>query len=434
MKVRRILVFAPHPDDEVLGCGGTLALARADGVKVKVVVITDGEKGVPEGLPAEIRRKECVIGLEILGIEDVVFWGFPDCSVPLSGPIIEKYREVVSEFAPQSIFLPSPSEGHLDHQRATRGVIKALEGRWNGQLLFYETVQPQLVNVTNDISAVMELKQLAILAHVSQTRQFDYEHLCVHLAHLRGLSAGQEFAEGFLSYHWDGSRQDFFETRPLISVVIRADHLPYLRAALHSLVEQKYDHFEVIIVWHGEEDIDLREFDYLDIQLVKGERRRGRNLNVGLSQAKGEYLAFLDQDDVLYPNHFEILLAQLHGNNEIDIAYSGCKAVHCEMREGNPVALHDETIFNRPYQRGRLLLGNYIPIHALLFRSTVFKCHAFDEELTAYEDWDMLARLEMAGFSFLHIDNITCEYDLYGQADLTLEEAHMRKGYTSQGP
>jgi LmbE family N-acetylglucosaminyl deacetylase/glycosyltransferase involved in cell wall biosynthesis len=429
MRAHRILVFAPHPDDEVLGCGGTLALARANGTKVKVIVITDGEEGIPDDLPPQVRRKECIAGLEILGVEDIVFWGYPNSSVPLSGPIIEKYREVVSEFMPQSIFLPSASEAHPDHRRATRGIIKALEGRWNGRLLFYETTQPGLINTTNDITAVMELKRLSALCHASQMKQFNYENLLLYMAHLRGLSMGREFAEGFLSYHWDGSRQNFFETRPLISVIVRADNLLYLRNALQSLSEQKYDQIEVVLVWHGKENIDLKEFDYLDIHSLVGEELRGRNLNLGLSHSKGEYIAFLDQDDMLYPDHFELLVSQLYGNKEYDITYSGCRALHCEMREGKPFILREEAIFNRPYQHGRLLLGNFIPIHALLFRGTVFQCHNFDEELPAYEDWELLAGLEMAGFSFLHIDKITCEYHLFDNKDFTIAQIHENKGY-----
>lgn len=432
MKARRILVFSPHPDDEIIGCGGTLAMARANAAKVKVVVITDGEKGLLEHHSPQIRREECIAGLEILGIEDVIFWGYPDQGIPLSGFIIENYRNVVSEFRPHYIFLPSPSEAHADHQRVTRGVIKALEGRWKGHLFFYETTQPVLMNTTKDITSVIELKRLALLAHASQIEQYNYEDLCKSIARLRGLSIGQEYAEGFLLYEWDGSKQNFFEPRPLISVIVRADNLLYLRNALESLTNQNYDQIEVIIIWHGDDVIELKEFDYLDLQLIQGSKGRGYNFNLGLSIAKGEYLAFLDQDDILYPNHLELLLSHLHGNNDYDIAYSGCKVVHCELQEGKPVILHEETVFNRGYQPGRLLLGNYIPIHSLLFRNMVFRCHRFDEELTAYEDWEMLSRLEMSGYRFLHIDTITCEYHLYGQTDLTLEQIHMRKGYASQ--
>ena len=432
MKARRILVFSPHPDDEIIGCGGTLALAHANGAKVKVIVITDGEKGLPAHRPPAIRREECITGLELLGIEDVIFWMYPDQSIPLSGSIIDNYRDVVAEFIPDYILLPSPSDTHADHRRVTRGIIKALEGCWKGNLLFYESTQPVLINITRDITAVMELKRLALLSHASQMEQYNYEELCVSLARLRGLAVGFEFAEGFLSYFWDGSKQNFFETRPLISVIVRADNLLYLRNALKSLMNQNYDQFEVILVWHGTEKIDLKGFEHLDIQYIDGTGQRSRNLNLGISHAQGEYIAFLDQDDIIYPSHLEILIAQLHGNNAYDIAYTGCKVLHCEMRDGKPYILSEEGVYNHSYQQGRLIIGNYIPIHSLLFRNTVFRSHKFDETLSAYEDWEMLARLEMAGCQFLHIDSITCEYHLFGRSDLSLEQIHKNKGYLSE--
>jgi glycosyltransferase involved in cell wall biosynthesis/LmbE family N-acetylglucosaminyl deacetylase len=432
MKARRILVFSPHPDDEIIGCGGTLAIACANGAKVKVIVITDGEKGLIRDQLSSIRREECVAGLDILGIEDVVFWGYPDQQIPLSGSIIENYKNSVLEFRPDYIFLPSPSELHADHRRVTRGILKALEDLWKGHLFFYETTQPVLINTTREITSVIELKRLALMAHASQMEQFNYEELCISITRLRGLSIGKDYAESFLTFLWDGSRQNFFETRPLISVIVRADNLLYLRNALLSLISQHYDQIEVLLVWHGDDEIDLKEFDYIDFHILQGTKGRGYNFNLGLSVAKGEYIAFLDQDDILYPDHLELLLSHLHGNNNYDIVYSGCKVVHCDLQEGNPVILHEEISLNRDYHPGRLLIGNYIPIHSLLFRNVIFRCHRFDEELTAYEDWEMLARLEMCGYRFLHMDNITCEYRLYGQDGLNMEQLHINKGYLSQ--
>lgn len=430
MKSRRIIVFSTYPGDEVIGCGGTIALVKANGAKVKVVVITDGERGILENFP-QIRREECIIGLEILGIEDVIFLGYSVQRIPLSGAIIENYRKIVSEFRPHYILLPSPMDIDPNKRRVTRGVIKALEGRWKAQLLFYETIQPVLVNTTNDITSVIELKRLALQAHISQIEQFNYEDLCLSLARLRGLSVNQKYAEGFLTYNWDGSKQNFFETRPLISVIVRADNILHLRNALKCLISQSYDQLEVILVWHGTEKIDLTEFEYLDLQFIEGSELNAINLNIGLSYARGEYIAFLDQDDIIYPNHMELLVSQLHGNNEYDIVYSNCKVLHCEMKDGEPLILREEDLFNHHYQPGRLLIGNYIPIHALLFRSYVFRCHKFDESLMAYEDWEMLARLEISGYRFLHVDSITCEYRLFGQGDLTLKQLHESKGYLS---
>jgi LmbE family N-acetylglucosaminyl deacetylase/glycosyltransferase involved in cell wall biosynthesis len=427
MKKQQIIVFAPHPDDEIIGCGGTIALARVNDSKVKVIVITDGEKGLLKHHPPQIRREECVTGLEILGIEDVSFWGYPNQAVPLSGAIIKQYRNIVSVFKPDYIMLPSPSETHADHRRVTRGIIKALEGMWSGHVLFYETIHPSVVNTVNDISTVMQLKRLAIISHASQIEQFNYENHCLHLAHLRGLSINKEFAEGFLSYNWDGSRQNFFETRPFISVIVRADNLLYLRNQLESLKKQNYDHFEVILIWKGTENIDPGEFEYFDIQIINGNVLPAVDLNSGLSSAQGEYIVFLDQHCILYPGHLELLVAQLYGNNECDIVYSGSRVLYCEMREEGPFILREETVFNHAYKQGEILLQNYIPLHTLLFRSSVFRFSKFDKTLAVNEDWEMLSRLEMSGFRFFHIDNITCEYHIFSDSAASSLQSFYRK-------
>lgn len=430
--MEKILVFAPHPDDEVIGCGGFLALKKAAKATIRVVVVSDGAQGLPFGQDPQVREAESRAGLEVLGINDVVFWAFPDTAVPLSGAIIERCRETVGEFRPSEILLPAPGEAHSDHRRVTRAVLQALEGRWAGALRFYETTQPAaLVNTTSDIDMHWETKRRALEAHRSQLAQFDYIGYCESLARMRGIPVGCTHGEAFLAFDWDGSPQNFFEGRPVISVVVRADDQVFLGLALASLIEQEYDQLEVVLVWFGAVAPELAEFAVLDIRVVDGARNRSRNLNLGIAAARGEYIAFLDQDDVYYPEHLANLLAELQANNRVDVAYSGCRVVACR-REGVEVQVTGTvTERNRPYQAGRLLVGNTIPNHALLYRAALLRHFPFDEALEAYEDWDLLARLDLAEYRFAHVDEITCEYRLYSSSDApaTLEQAHQDKGY-----
>lgn len=431
MNREKILAFAPHPDDEILGCGGYLALLRKGGADVRVVVVTDGGLGIPRDRPVEMRREECRSGLAILGISDVVFWGYPDGQVPLSGRVEEEYRRTVLAFGPNRVLVPAPTESHPDHRRVTRGFVKSLEGIWRGELYFYETVQPGTVNASQDITSVMEIKLQALRAHASQLQQFDYVGHCEALARMRGVAIGKRYAEAFLTYQWDGTPQNFFETRPLISVIVRADDEVYLRCALASLAAQGYDQLEVVLVWFGEHRPEVGGFEILDLRVVAGERSRSRNLNLGLANAKGDYVAFLDQDDVLYPDHFALLLAEIQGRSEIDIVYSGCRLVSCTRREGRVEVAGEISIKNEVYRAGRLIVGNFIPNHALLYRANVFRGRRYDEELGAYEDWEMLARLELEGFHFWHLDAVTCEYRLVSDEEFASpDELHERRGYT----
>ncbi|MCP4699132.1 MAG: glycosyltransferase [Gammaproteobacteria bacterium] len=431
--MKSILVFAPHPDDEILGCGGYLALANAAGHRVHVAVVTDGAKGAPRGYDAQSRRQECLAGLKILGISAVTFWDYPDGQVPLSGPAREQCRRMVLDTRPVEILLPAPTEYHLDHRRVTRLVLDALQGRWQGKLLFYETVQSAVpINHVQDISKVFAAKLQALEAHVSQLKQFDYLGYCENLARLRGVSLGKEFGEGFWAFPWDGTPQNFFETQPLISVVVRARDAELLRNALDSLIRQEYERLEVVLVWFGDQEADLSRFHYLDIHVIKGAVCRGYNLNLGIVHARGEYIAFLDEDDVLYPGHFITLLPEIHGIFNVDAVYSGARAVSCTRHDGKVRVDHEIMLMNRKVPLGRLLAGNLIPIHTALYRAGIFRARRFDETLEAYEDWEMTARLYLEGFSFHHADEITCEYRFYGVSgtgDESIVEHHREKGY-----
>lgn len=429
----RILVFAPHPDDEIIGCGGYLALKQAELAAVRVIVVSDGALGYSplQRCQPGLRQQESRFGLAKLQIKDVRFWDYSDGSIPLNGEIINAYLQAVIDFRPNRIMLPAPGEAHPDHRRVTRGVIRALEGKWAGDLWFYETTQPApFVNAIIDISATIEAKLQALAAHVSQLAQYDYIGHCDSLARMRGIASGRTHGEAFLVYPWDGSPQNFFEARPLISVVIRANDEQILAHALNSLVAQDYDQFEVVLVWFGENSADLSAFGVLDIHTVAGACNRSYNLNLGVAHARGEYIAFLDQDDIVYPEHLAVLLAEMQGRADVDVAHSGCRVVSCR-RDGALVEIVGEVeIMNRAVAAGRLMIGNAIPNHALLFRAQTFRTLHFDETLEAYEDWDFLAQLVLAGYRFAQVTEVTCEYRLYSDAGgATLAQAHYQKGY-----
>ncbi len=437
--MKTILVFAPHPDDEILGCGGYLALMQAAGHRIRVVIVTDGARGLPAGRDSEVRCRECLAGLMILGITHVEFWEQPDGNVPLSGSIVDDCRQLVREMKPSEILLPAPGDSHRDHRRVTRLILKTLESHWQGKLLFYETVHPApVINFYQDITATMPLKLQALKSHASQLKQFDYEENCQALARLRGLASGSKYAEGFLSFSWDGSPQNFFETFPLISVIVRAANMDLLSHALASLQTQEYDYIEVVLVWFGPGEPDLMLFHDLDIRVVRGKKNRAANLNLGLSQARGDYLAFLDEDDILYPHHFVTLLTEINGVAGVDIVYGGAKLVACHYENGLvEVKREVMEISSEPRATVRFLIGNHIPIHAALYRAPIFRNHRYLESLEVYEDWQMIGVLYLEGFSFKAVEVVTCEYRLYGVEGTgpeVLSLLHREKGYIDWRP
>lgn len=204
----RVLVFAPHPDDEAMGPGGALCLHRRQGDAVRVVVATDGVSGDPDRRfdrkgYAERRRGESRAGLRELGVDDVRFWGFPDSCV-LSPSDLElgtqRAQAELREFGPEVVYLPWAAEGHPDHHALHLVTARALaRERFPGRALCYEVWNAMVPDAVLDITDVVEPKRRAMLCHQSQFDYVDYAHVMLglnayrSLAHLRGRGYGEAF-------------------------------------------------------------------------------------------------------------------------------------------------------------------------------------------------------------------------------------------------
>lgn len=120
------LVVAPHPDDETLGCGGLIALKRAQGTAVHVVILTDGGD-------APTRRTEALAALTALGVHaaNVTFLGGEDGSLAsLDGAprasMAARLAELLTAQDVQEVFLPHRADVHSDHEAAYRLLLDAL--------------------------------------------------------------------------------------------------------------------------------------------------------------------------------------------------------------------------------------------------------------------------------------------------------------------
>lgn len=203
----RVLVFAPHPDDEVAGPGGCLALHRRQGDPVRVVVASTGSAGDPErrfdpGTYVARREQESRAGLVELGVDDAVYWGMPDNCV-LSESDHELGRQLaataITAFAPTIVYLPWEREGHPDHHHLHTIVCAALRRTgFRGQALGYEVWNAMVPDAVVDITTVAEPKRRAIRAHQSQTAYVDFEHTILGLNAYRAMvhQRGRGFAEG----------------------------------------------------------------------------------------------------------------------------------------------------------------------------------------------------------------------------------------------
>lgn len=203
----RVLVLAPHPDDETLGCGGTIALHTKQGDEVHLVVATDGAEGDPDGVYqgidyVRLRRKETHEAAVFLGIGSMEFWDYPDGRLAEVQGLSERLERTISGFRPSILYYPSSMEAHPDHQALGRAVERMLEkGMTELEALVYEIWAPiQPTHIVN-ITTVWDLKLQAMQAYQSQTRYNDYIHKIGGLNAYRSIympSAG--YAEAFLRW------------------------------------------------------------------------------------------------------------------------------------------------------------------------------------------------------------------------------------------
>ncbi|MFL6577225.1 MAG: PIG-L deacetylase family protein [Povalibacter sp.] len=221
-----VVVLAPHMDDEVIGCGGSLALHVQRGAKVCVVFMTDGrggssdisvlqgdERARRERELIEIRKAEAREALKQLGITDMVCLDAPDGALGTCSWVAAKLREVLDSRQPELLYLPFYLEEHPDHRATSRVLMDAAEGSaWNFQCLGYEVWTPLFPNCLVRIDQTIEIKKAALACYRSQLAQADYLHASIGLnAHRSAglLDARNGYAEAFHSLALTDYREQF---------------------------------------------------------------------------------------------------------------------------------------------------------------------------------------------------------------------------------
>ncbi|MBI5966833.1 MAG: PIG-L family deacetylase [Deltaproteobacteria bacterium] len=183
-----ILVIAPHPDDDVLGAGGTMAAASAEGKGVFSVYITDGrgsprkDKNISDDEMATRRQKEALSALQAVGAVGGFFLkrGREELEGEMGQKTGKELREIFQFIQPEEIFLSGPYERHITHQRCTRLSIEALRAvaGLKTTLLAYSlwgSFWGEKRRVVRDISPFIKKKVQAVLAHASQIDYKNYQ-------------------------------------------------------------------------------------------------------------------------------------------------------------------------------------------------------------------------------------------------------------------
>lgn len=205
----RVLVIAPHPDDEAIGCGGAICLHGDRGDQVSVVFLTSGEAGVKDLSPEQamrLREAEAEAAGRILNVRQLYFLRSPDSALEsCEGRVAAALEPILRAEAPELIYVPHPEEEHADHQVAWREVRRAVAdaGIEIPVIRAYEVWTPMAhYDDGEDIGAAMPRKLQAVRAHASQVGQLRYDLGVQGLNQYRGAIAWAcEYAEVFKILH-----------------------------------------------------------------------------------------------------------------------------------------------------------------------------------------------------------------------------------------
>ena len=442
-QARQALLFAPHPDDEIFGCGGTLLLLAEQGTAVSIVIVTDGVAGGDAAGLVEQRAAESRAAAQLLGLAEPVFWGLPDRGLAYGEPLIQRIAEAIVVADADLLLLPSATELHPDHQvLAFAGVEAARRLGDKRRVLFYELSQPlPNPNLFIDISPVAGQKLAAMGCFRSQLNEQPYDRRIEGLNRFRSyhLGAAVSSAEAFLLVEtaalvpgfttlFEGPltqrRQLGFAASgddiPLVSIIIRSMDQPFLNEALDSVALQTYPHIEVLVVnakggVHRPLPEQCGPFPLRLLNQGGEALRRPVAANMGLQAVQGRFIGFLDDDDTVMPNHIHQLVSTLQATPHEAVAYSGVQGRKRNEPEAPVITTFAEPSVSFP----KLLLGNVIPIHAVLFPAALHERGVrFDESLDCYEDWDFwLQILQLVPFEFAK--QITATYYLGGGSGIS---------------
>ena len=453
----RVLVLAPHADDESIGCGGSIVLHTQNGDPVKVLFLTDGAMGDFSGKYTkeeyiDIREGEAGEACSVLGVDDTVFWREPDRGLKASEDNINKLSALLGQYAPGLIYAPSPFEFHPDHRAAAEMLWRAIQKSGiNCKILFCEINTAIRVNALVDISPVVDKKKAACNSYRSQIDNTPYTDIAIGFNRFRSLpvSVQSQYAEGFFVTSSEEalkspiesfSREQFFSAAgrvgaqdpPFVSVIVRTkDRQELLREALSSIVTQTYPSIEIVLVNDGAEDLSdiVREFgQYVSVQYVDtgGSAGRTKAGNEGLKAAKGKYLNFLDDDDLFYSGHISKLALYLNRTGE-KAAYSDCEIAHYEWNN-NVFRLKGEKELFRGVEHDldQLLVSNYLPNMVVMFEKELLQKTGYpDEDLEIYEDWDLWIKLSLVSAP-QRLPGITAEYRILAERGYDYSEWRLK--------
>ena len=199
---------------------------------------------------------------------------------------------------------------------------------------------------------------------------------------------------------------------PFISIIVPTYNRPeFLPRALDSIKTQTFSDYEIIVVNDAGQDVQdiINNYSDVDIKYIQHENNKGLSAarNTGIEESTGEYICFLDDDDVIYPNHFETLVKAV--KNGAMVAYTDY-----ELWENDKVKKRIQSM--PAYKKKNLHNQNLFAVMCIIVERSLFDGCMFDETLNTHEDWDCWLRLSDK-VNFVHIPIVTSAYSRRGGQD-----------------
>lgn len=198
----RVLVIAPHPDDEILGCGGTIKKHTNKGDEVYLCIVTRAYTPDWSQEFIDNRKKEIKCANEILGIKETFFLDLPTVKLDTIGQkkINDLIGEVIKKTGPEILYLPFAQDSNKDHRLVFKAGLFA--SKPVKKILSYSYESPLFVpNLYIDIFNTLEDKLKAMSCYQNELKDYPHPRSLEAIkitAQKRGIESGLKAAEAFI--------------------------------------------------------------------------------------------------------------------------------------------------------------------------------------------------------------------------------------------
>jgi LmbE family N-acetylglucosaminyl deacetylase/GT2 family glycosyltransferase len=420
---RRVLVVAPHPDDEIFGCGGLLAWHGRLGATLRIIVLSDGAAGDPghrdEGIVATRRRESLAAGA-VLGFSDYRFLDLRDGALGSVPNLDQLLAREVEEFQPELVYGPSPQELHPDHRAASRALVAALARGPRRRVFLYGVNSAVVANVLFDTTPVRALKVAAVECFASQIVYHDLVKKGTAVDISRTVNVedpGVEYMEGYADLWSDELSAYEREVTAVVARVQGAERtsaaalgLPattavistwnkrdVVRENLRSLRAQSLPFAAVIVVDNASSDgtAGMISAEFPEVRLIvmpHSAYGACETFNLGFASAATELVAILDDDVVLPSDWLERATRRLVSEPPTTAIVSTET-----IEPGMPSAY-----IAASKARGRRYMSTFRGCGSLARRAALAQAGYYDERLYIYgNERDLTCRLLNLGYRVL---------------------------------